>query len=155
MELTSEQEKSLKLLQIIINKAWQEIFFIEELIDNPIDAIKKATGQRVKLPEGKTLIVNDQTDKAIIYINIPAEPSFEDMELSENQLEIVAAGGSIWLPFISIPTLIVDQAKDVFFFKLQPNILTIKFKIMELTGEQKFYADIVQKAWDDAELKKN
>ena len=25
---------------------------------------------------------------------------------------------------------------------------------MELTGEQKFYADIVQKAWDDAEFKK-
>jgi hypothetical protein len=105
MELTSEQKKSQELLQTIITKAWEDETFKQELITNPIDAIKNATGEQVNLPEGKTLIVKDQTDNATIYINIPAEPTLESMELNEEQLEIIAGGGSVWtIPQIIIPT---------------------------------------------------
>jgi uncharacterized protein YkvS len=102
MKLTKQQQKSQDLLHKIISKAWDDEKFKAELIANPIDTIKKATGETVKLPEGKTLIVKDQTDESIIYVNIPAEPNFDDMELNEEQLEAVSGGN---LPPWIIPTL--------------------------------------------------
>jgi hypothetical protein len=114
MELTAKQKKSQELLQKIITKAWEDKSFKEELIANPIDAIEKATGERINLPEGKTLIIKDQTDESRVYINIPAEPKMDNMELSEEQLEAVSGGGSIWpigFPIIIFPT---DPAKEGF-----------------------------------------
>ena len=105
MELTAAQKKSQDLLQTIIIKSWEDASFKQELITNPIDAIEKATGERINLPEGKTLIVKDQTDDSVVYINIPAEPNMEDLELSEEQLEVIAGGGNILPPYFSIPTL--------------------------------------------------
>ncbi len=104
MKLTEQQQKSQDLLQAVITKAWEDQVFKQELIANPIDAIEKLTGERVKLPAGKTLIVRDQTDASSIYVNIPSEPKMEDMELSEEQLEVVAGGGALWnFPIITIP----------------------------------------------------
>jgi len=91
MELTKEQ----KLFQTIVQKAWEDTAFKQELIANPVNAIENLTGKRVKLPDGKTIVVRDQTDASIVYINIPAEPNMDDMELNEEQLEIIAGGGDI------------------------------------------------------------
>ena len=88
MELTKEQ----KLLQDVINKAWEDNAFKQELIANPVAAIEKLTGAKLTLPEGKTLIVRDQTDESTVYINIPAEKKMEDVELNEEQLELVSGG---------------------------------------------------------------
>lgn len=88
MKFTKEQ----KLLQTIIQKAWEDESFKNELINSPIVAIEKLTGERVKLPEGKTLVVRDQTEESIVYLNIPAEPSLGDIELNEEQLEALAGG---------------------------------------------------------------
>jgi hypothetical protein len=110
MKLTEQQQKSQDLIQAVIAKAWEDKAFKEELIANPIDAIEKLTGERVKLPAGKTLIVRDQTDASAIYINIPSEPNMEDMELSEDQLEVIAGGAGIWnFPIITLPQ---DPDKD-------------------------------------------
>lgn len=87
MEITKEQE----LLGAIISKAWEDASFKQELIENPLIAIEKLTGKTVKLSEGKTLVVRDQTNESKIYINIPAKPEL-DAELSEAQLENVAGG---------------------------------------------------------------
>jgi hypothetical protein len=67
---------------------------LKELMTNPAEAIEKLTGKKINLPEGKTLVVRDQTDDTNIYINIPAKPKM-DMELDENQLEMVAGGGTV------------------------------------------------------------
>ncbi len=96
MKLTEQQKKSQELLQTIITKAWDDEVFKQELITDPINVIEKATGERLKLPQGKTLIVRDQTDNSVVYINIPADPNIEDMELNEEQLEAVAGGGPFW-----------------------------------------------------------
>ena len=104
MELTAVQKKSQELLQTIITKAWEDESFKQELIANPIKAIEKVTGERINLPEGKTLIVKDQTDDSVVYINIPAEPNMEDLELSEEQLEVIAGGGNPF-PFGNLPDL--------------------------------------------------
>ena len=92
MKHTDQQQKSQELLQAIITKAWQDQTFKDELISNPLDAIEKLTGERVRLPEGKTLIVRDQTDDSVIYINIPAESSLDNVELNDEQLEAVSGG---------------------------------------------------------------
>jgi len=114
MELTATQKKSQELLQTIITKSWEDESFKQELIANPIDAIEKVTGERVNLPEDKTIIVKDQTDDSVVYINIPSEPKMEDLELSEEQLEVIAGGGNILPPFFSIPLLLTDPSKDGF-----------------------------------------
>jgi len=91
MEFTKEQ----KIFQTIVQKAWEDANFKQELIANPIKAIENLTGKRIKLPENKTIVVRDQTDETVVYINIPAEPNMEDMELNEEQLEIVAGGNGV------------------------------------------------------------
>ncbi|WP_298511869.1 NHLP leader peptide family RiPP precursor [uncultured Kordia sp.] len=103
MELTNEQKKSQELLQKIIYKAWEDETFKQALVVNPIEAIEKATGEKINLPKDKTLIVRDQTCSSTIYINIPAEPNMEDIELNEEQLEFIAGGGA-W-PSAVRPTL--------------------------------------------------
>jgi hypothetical protein len=71
MELTAKQKKSQELLQKIITKAWEDKSFKEELIAKPIEAIEELTGEKINLPEGKTIL---------------------DLELNEKQLEAIAGG---------------------------------------------------------------
>ncbi|MEC3875855.1 NHLP leader peptide family RiPP precursor [Chryseobacterium salviniae] len=91
MEITQEQ----KMYAEIVQKAWEDAEFKNELVNNPIEAIEKLTGKKLNLPEGKKIIVRDQTDGSSVYINIPAKPDHEDVELNENQLDMVAGGAAI------------------------------------------------------------
>jgi len=99
MKLTKEQE----LLKTIVHKAWEDDTFKEELKENPLDAIENLTGNRLNIPEGKTLVVCDQTDDSLIYLNIPVEQSMDDVELTEEQLEIIAGGGTPTPPVVTDP----------------------------------------------------
>lgn len=110
MEFTQEQ----KLYAEIVQKAWEDENFKKELVANPLEAIEKLTGKKLNLPEGKTLVVRDQTAEDAVYINIPAAPEV-DAELNEEQLEAVAggcqwgdSGGMGWPPII-----IKDPLKDI------------------------------------------
>jgi len=97
MEFTKEQE----LFQQVVQEAWENETFKNELIANPLDAIEKLTGAKLSLPEGKTLVVRDQTDDTTVYINIPAENNMDNVELNEEQLEAVSGGRS--LPYFDEP----------------------------------------------------
>ena len=89
MELTKEQ----KVGQQIIAEAWSNPSFKKELIDYPIEAIKKLTGETIKLPDGvKRLEVVDQTDSNCSYFNIPAPSNMDDVELTDDQLEAISGG---------------------------------------------------------------
>jgi hypothetical protein len=55
--------------------------------------------------DGYTIVVNDQTDQSAVFINIPAVPTMENMELTEEQLEAIAGGGYPW-------TWIKDKLRD-------------------------------------------
>ncbi|MCC5613118.1 NHLP leader peptide family RiPP precursor [Nostoc sp. CHAB 5834] len=102
-----EQRKQ-EIIETIISKAWEDTSFRKDLLTDPVSAIEKLTGVKVVLPEGKSLVINDQTDKSKVYVNIPAEPEIENMELTEEQLETIAGGGQrIWSDFIPnlFPTL--------------------------------------------------
>jgi hypothetical protein len=101
MEFSQEQ----KLYAEIVQKAWEDADFKNELVANPVGAIESLTGKKIDLPAGKTLVVRDQTDESTVYINIPAQPQM-DVELNEEQLE-AAAGGMVglWPIIISLPTI--------------------------------------------------
>lgn len=90
MQLTKEQ----KILQTVITKAWENESYKKELIKKPVNAIEELTGVKLNVPKGKKVVVVDQTDSSTVYINIPAEPNMDDIELNETQLEIIAGGGN-------------------------------------------------------------
>ncbi|WP_291150237.1 NHLP leader peptide family RiPP precursor [Flavobacterium sp. UBA7680] len=97
-----EQKKEEEVLRLVISKAWEDANFRKSLIADPIKAIENLTGAKIVLPEGKTLVVNDQTDKSKVYMNIPSEPNIEDIQLSEEQLEIIAGGGqTVWIDLVN------------------------------------------------------
>lgn len=89
MEFTQEQ----KMYAEIVQKAWEDAAFKKELVNDPVAAIEKLTGKKMNLPEGKTLVVRDQSDESVVYINIPAPAKNSvDAELKEEQLEAVSGG---------------------------------------------------------------
>ena len=95
MKLTEQQQKAQEFLASIYTKAWEDESFKQNLINKPIDTLNKFTGKVVDFPKDKKLMVQDQTNPNHIYINIPAKPNFEDVELNEEQLEAVAGGADI------------------------------------------------------------
>lgn len=99
MSLTDDQ----KIIDAVIKKAWKDPAFKDDLINNPEVTIETFLGREINLPQGKKLAFVDQTDDSIIYINIPAEPNFEDMELDENQLDAVSGGTDIDPPIVVKP----------------------------------------------------
>lgn len=96
MEFSQEQ----KAYAEIVQKAWDDTDFKSQLIDNPVTAIEKLTGKKMDLPAGKKIVVRDQTNESIVYINIPAKPNLEDVELHEEQLDLVAGGS---FPILALP----------------------------------------------------
>jgi hypothetical protein len=100
-------KKEQEIIHQVIAEAWTNPTFKQQLIENPISAIKALTGQDIVLPEGKTLQVFDQSDENIICLNIPTEPNLEDMELTPEQLEIVAGGGII-IPYIDLSAIFIN-----------------------------------------------
>ncbi|WP_367393036.1 TOMM propeptide domain-containing protein [Lewinella sp. LCG006] len=76
----------------ILKEAWGNADFKQRLVANPVATIEAFTGKEFNLPEGKTLVVRDQTDESTVYINIP--PDTSEMELTDEQLELVAGGDS-------------------------------------------------------------
>lgn len=98
MNLTELQKKAEGNLQKIYAKAWEDESFKQSLIDDPVATLKKITKGEFRL-EGIKIQVNDQTDTSTLYLNIPANPQDLDvglnMELTEEDLELIAGGGSI------------------------------------------------------------
>jgi hypothetical protein len=92
MVLTEQQQKSQELVNSLITHSWEDTSFKNRLVANPVSAIEEFTGKKMNIPAGKTLVVNDLTDEGYAYITIPAKPDFDSLELSDEQLEMVAGG---------------------------------------------------------------
>ncbi len=115
MELTKNQN----VFPEIVKKAWEDVEFKKALIANPVEVIENFTGKKMNLPEGKTLIVRDQTDSSTVYINIPATPAV-NAELTEEQLEAVAGGcqwGDSGTGGMGWPPIYTDPIKDIIFYQ--------------------------------------
>ena len=93
MKYTKEhQEKGAELLKTLVEKAWESATFKDQLVKNPLATIQEFTNKNFSLPDNKRIVVEDQTNESVIYFNIPTEPNFDGLELTEEQLELVAGG---------------------------------------------------------------
>jgi lactobin A/cerein 7B family class IIb bacteriocin len=62
------------------------------LIKNPVAAIEKVIGKDLTNLNDKRIVVEDQTDESVIYFNIPAKVNLNELELTEEQLEMISGG---------------------------------------------------------------
>ncbi|TCP24025.1 lactobin A/cerein 7B family class IIb bacteriocin [Tenacibaculum skagerrakense] len=95
MKVTVEENKmGQQLYSDLVQKAWDSASFKEQLIANPRATIAAHLGKEntPSRPGEKNLIVEDQTDTSIIYLNIPAKPSLDDLELSDEELQMISGG---------------------------------------------------------------
>jgi hypothetical protein len=92
MTYLEQQQKGKELLANLTQKAWESSAFKEQLINNPVAAIGEITGKDVSFLNDRKIVVQDQTDSSVIYINIPAQPNIDDMQLTEEELEMIAGG---------------------------------------------------------------
>ncbi|WP_299618540.1 hypothetical protein [uncultured Tenacibaculum sp.] len=89
MKLTLEQQqKGQDLYNELVQKAWENATFKEELIKNPEATISEVLGQEFK----GNVVVEDQTNENTIYLNIPRKIDLGNFELTDEQLEVVSGG---------------------------------------------------------------
>jgi len=58
----------------------------------PKETIESVLESKFELEEGHRIVVEDQTDESIIYLNIPRKVNLDEFELTDEQLEMVAGG---------------------------------------------------------------
>ncbi len=85
-------ENSQNLYQMIVSECMKNDSFKNELRQNPGKAIEKATGKKCVIHEDTKIVVEDQSDEGIVYLNIPRKVDLENFELTDEQLEMVAGG---------------------------------------------------------------
>ncbi|RZS99438.1 NHLP leader peptide family RiPP precursor [Aquimarina brevivitae] len=101
-------EEQQNLIYNLIAKAQDDESFKKELINNPKQAIKNFSGIELDIPEGKQIVVRDQTDTSKLFLNIPTNPGIDDMELNEEQLEAVSGGVGTIIDFGELTLPIID-----------------------------------------------
>jgi hypothetical protein len=95
MNLTENQTNNLYFYNELLSQSWKDELFKKNLVSNPVQTIESFIGKPIYLENGKKrIVVEDQGNSNIIYLNIPAQPNSEDLELTEAQLETVAGGSS-------------------------------------------------------------
>jgi len=91
MKITQEKmKKGQELYQKLVQKSWDSAAFKAQLISNPKTTISNEIG---KSDINENIVVEDQTDANIVYLNIPAKPDLDSFELSEEELNHVSGGG--------------------------------------------------------------
>ncbi len=95
-------ENGQEFMEALVQKAWESETFKQQLVNDPVAAIESATGKTFNVPAGKRIVVRDQSAQNTVYVNIPRQPSLDEMELTEEQLEQVAGGEApdTWNPII-------------------------------------------------------
>lgn len=93
-----------KAVQTVINKAWEDDQFRSALVRAPKSAIKGLTG--LQIPSEVNIVFSDQTDKETIFINIKPQPDIDNMELSDEELDMVAGGEFIFQIIIPPPSML-------------------------------------------------
>ncbi|MCI4650685.1 TOMM propeptide domain-containing protein [Phaeodactylibacter sp.] len=94
MLVSKEQEKTQQFVNQLFNECWNNEDFKNRLIASPVETLEDFKGQKLS-PDMKKIVVSDQTDPNIIFINIPPRVNLDDLELSDEQLEMVS-GGIVW-----------------------------------------------------------
>ncbi len=84
----------------LAQKAWKSAAFKEQLVKDPAATIKEVTGYT--FAENVKVVIEDQTDESVIYLNIPRKVDYNNFELTDEQLELVAGGEAVGLILIGL-----------------------------------------------------
>ena len=98
MQALSQQEKGDNLINALVSKSWEDSSFKQRLIESPVQTIRDFSDAPFNVPAGTDVVVTDQSNPSTIYINIPAQPDLDSLELTDEQLEAVAGGISPAIP---------------------------------------------------------
>lgn len=90
MDKTAKEQKLEKVMTQILNKAWNDEQFKQNLVNNPEATLVEYLGRSFE--SDSKIVVLDKSNPDHVYITIPPKPSLEDMELNEEQLEMVSGG---------------------------------------------------------------
>ncbi|KAB7725717.1 class IIb bacteriocin, lactobin A/cerein 7B family [Rudanella paleaurantiibacter] len=79
----------------LISQSWKDESFKKSLLSSPIPTIESFIGRSISLESGKQrIVVEDQSNSSTVYLNIPEKPDFIELELTDEQLEMVAGGST-------------------------------------------------------------
>ena len=98
MTLTEQQQKGQEILNTIIRKSWEDEAFKQKLISDPRAIIAIETGNPLDAESKTQFIVEDQTNTDFVYLNIPRKIDLNELELTDEQLEMVAGGDFVIVP---------------------------------------------------------
>ncbi|WBX76792.1 hypothetical protein PG911_00605 [Tenacibaculum ovolyticum] len=101
-----------ELYQELVQKAWESITFKEQLVSNPEATIAEVLGVEAK--GNSNIVVEDQTDSSIIYLNIPKNITPDDITLTDEELELVSGGD--WMTAMAIAGGIAAGAQLIDWF---------------------------------------
>lgn len=90
MKLANEQQ--LNIVNDLVTKSINDSKFKAEFINDPKGVIESS--YQFKIYDNIKLIVEDQSDESVIYLNIPRIPEINELELTEEELEQVAGGAT-------------------------------------------------------------
>lgn len=85
-----KQGKGFELVTKLIEKSLESTSFKNELLNSPYTAIESVHGKAIS--REMDIVVEDQSNPNFIYLNIPVKPNLGNMELTDEQLEVVAGG---------------------------------------------------------------
>lgn len=107
MSLEQAQKNARENYNKLVNRCWEDESFKQELIAKPLETLESFYGKSLNIEaKGKThVVVTDQTNPGVMYVNIPGKPNFDDMELTDAELEAIAGGG--WYVHITGTTICV------------------------------------------------
>ena len=74
----------------LIEKSYTDSNFKKEFISNPEKVIESS--YNIEVRNDIKLVVDDQSDKNIIFLNIPRKVDIDDLGLTDEELEKVAGG---------------------------------------------------------------
>lgn len=92
--MNAKKENVQLLINDLIAESHKNQNFKENLIANPKTTIEEFTNFDVKITKDIHLCVEDQTQKDIIYLNIPRRIDLDDIELTQEELETVSGGST-------------------------------------------------------------
>jgi len=96
MNVSSIKEASNDFYEKIISKALNNEEFKNRLISKPNETISQVyNGSSVF--NDLNILVEDQSDSNMIFLNIPRKPHYDSFELTDEELEIVSGGETIVL----------------------------------------------------------
>ena len=106
MKITEGQiEKGKELMQTLVENAWKDADFKERLIKSPVETMDTFFGNKKDASKEVSFVVEDQTNTSLIYLNIPKKPNLEELELTNEQLEMISGGTN---PFYDLGHEVVD-----------------------------------------------